>query len=287
MRPEPFNLIIKHSVLPKAVGTVIDIAPVIGANRSLWMLLEEQGGIFRFDADTGEFEKVAHSTLEPEPVTDSLFPPVRQRLHVSSRGEFVAVVNDYARYGQIIDTTSGEVTLSLDGGDCDPETVPLSFAFADHDSRVIAIHRTAWNRLDFSDPATGKLLSERGPTSYQYGEEQPENYLDYFHGALHVSPTSTQILDDGWVWHPVGEPVVWSLEQWFSENVWESESGPSKKAVCSRAYYWDKGMTWLDETRVAIGGLGDHDDEIIAGARVFDVTKPAVEGVLANGVGPR
>src|SRR5262249_48924840 len=153
----------------------------------------------------------------------------------------------------------GKVTLALDGGDYHPETVPFSFAFALVRGRLVAIHRAAWNRLDLSDPYTGELLSVRNPTGYQRGENRPVHYLDYFHGALYVSPNGIRILDDGWVWHPVGIPGTWSLEQWLSENVWESEDGTSRKVICSRDYYWDHAMTWLDDQRVAIGGLGEDD----------------------------
>jgi len=106
---------------------------------------------------------------------------VRRRLHVSRDGEFAAVVNDYGRHGQLVDLRSGNVTVELDGGDYDQDTVPFSFAFTNVGGRLVAIHRTAWNRLDISEPATGKLLTERGPTSYQHGEPRPEHYLDYFH----------------------------------------------------------------------------------------------------------
>jgi hypothetical protein len=237
------------------------------------LLLAEDGQIFRLDANTGECVHVANSSIpsEPdhEPWADRL---LRKRLHASKRGEFVAVVNDYGRYGQIIDLQSGEVTLSLDGGTYHAETVPLSFAFGNLNGRVVAIHRTDWNRLDFSDAATGKLLSERSPTSYRSGEKPPQHYLDYFHGALYVNPRATQIIDDGWVWHPVGIPTTWSLDRWFSENVWESEDGSTRKDVCARDYYWDHSITWFDDSRVAIGGIGDDDMEMIEGARIFDIT---------------
>jgi hypothetical protein len=183
------------------------------------------------------------------------------------------VVNDYGRYGQVIDLRSGEVTLTLDGGDYHPETVPLSFAFVDLDTSVVAIHRTAWNRLDFSDAATGKLLSERDLATYRSEEKQPEHYLDYFHGGLYISPAATRIVDDGWVWHPAGIPATWNLDRWFCENAWESEDGPTRMDVCARHGYWDLGITWLDESTVAIAGIGDGDVEMIDGARVFDVTR--------------
>src|SRR5262249_44448040 len=136
------------------------------------------------------------------------------------------------------------------------------------------IHRTAWNRLDLSDPASGRLLTERGPTSFRRGEERPEHYLDYFHGALYLSPQNRFVLDDGWVWHPVGIPRVWSLERWISDNVWESEIGAARLRLCARDYYWDHGMAWIDDARVAVGGIGDVDIEMIDGARIFDIPPP-------------
>ena len=278
-RSESFNDTLKETYLPAELGTIVDIAPVNHSLQSIWLLLGEDGRVFRLDADSGEFTHVAHSSVPAEPEHKPFAGrSLTKRLHASNSGEFIAVVNDYGRYGQIIDLRSGKVTASLDGGEYHPETVPLSFAFADVGTSMIAIHRTSWNRLDFSDPATGKILSSRGPTSYQRGESQPEHYLDYFHGALYVDPTSTHILDDGWIWHPVGVPTVWSLERWFSENVWESEDGSTKKNVCGRDAYWDQAITWLDANRIVIGGLGEGFIEIIDGARIFDVTASGEAG---------
>jgi hypothetical protein len=195
-------------------------------------------------------------------------------LHCSKRGEFAAIVNDYGRYGQVIDLRSRAVTIALDGGEYHSETVPFSFAFANVFGRVVAVHRTAWNRLDVSDPSTGELLTQRDSPSYRSGEQLPEHYLDYFHGALYVSPNGTNMLDDGWVWAPVGIPTVWSVESWISDNAWESEDGPTKKDLGACHYYWNRAAAWLDERRVAIGGIGNDDVEIIAGARIFDATLP-------------
>lgn len=272
VRPEPFHTTLKTTSLPKQLGTVLDIAPVNHSSESVWMILAAGGDIFRFNADTGNCDHVARSSVPAEPPTDWV-TTLRQRLHLSNRGEFIAVVNDYGRYGQIIDARTGKVTLHLDGGDYHQFTVPFSFAFAEADTRVIAIHRTAWNRLDFSDPADGRLLSERGPTNDQSGEASPDHDLDYFHGALHVNPSCPRIVDDGWIWAPLGVPQTWSLERWFSENVWESEDGPSKIDICARHYYWDCSMCWLDDARIVIAGIGDDDADMIDGARVFDVTR--------------
>lgn len=272
MNFDPCPTVIKTEI-PNNGNTIVDIAPVSQEKRSIWLSLAEDGGLLRFDAHSGRSELIRRIQLSSEstgePFAGHTLTP---HLHVSHNGEFAAVVNDYGQYGQVIDLRSGRVTLSLHGGDYFPETVPFSFAFASWQGNVIVIHRTAWNRLDISDASTGKLLSERGPTSYQSGEQRPQHYLDYFHGALYLSPNGTRILDDGWVWHPVGIPVVWSVDRWLSENIWESEDGATKRDVCARTWYWDHGVAWLNEDTVAIGGIGDDADKIVDGARIFDIT---------------
>ena len=236
-------------------------------------MLAEDGNLFRLDAHSGESELVGRAEIPSETLE---YPfdrhALRPHLHTSPNGQFVAIVNDYGRYGRVIDLRSGNVTLVLDGGDYYSETVPFSFAFACWDGQVVAIHRTAWNRLDVSAASDGRLLTARGPTGYREGEARPPHYLDYFHGALYLSPGGTHILDDGWVWHPVGVPAIWSLDRWLTEDVWESEDGASRRDVCARAYYWDHGAAWLNEATLAIGGIGDSDGEMTDGARVFDIT---------------
>lgn len=224
-------------------------------------------------------ELVARAKVPSEVTGDSFAGhTLTTRLHASRDGEFAAVLNDYGRHGQVIDLRSGKTTLRLDGGDYHPETVPFSFTFAIWQGQSVVIHRTAWNRLDISDASTRGLLSDRDRTSYRSGEQRPQHYLDYFHGALYLSPDGAYILDDGWVWHPVGIPVVWSVDRSLSENIWESEDGPTKREVCARSYYWDHGIAWLDERTVAIGGIGDDDTEMVDGAHIFDITSTGAAG---------
>lgn len=278
-RSEPFSVALRHTPLPKQAGTVVDLAPVGEDGRSTWILLSEEGVLTRFDADTGDSVRLASVSVDLETGHEPWCGhTLRRRLYASPRAEFAAVVNDYGRFGQIVDLRSGVATLALDGGDYHQDTVPFSFAFIRAHGRVLAIHRTAWNRLDVSDPATGELLTDRGPTSYGEGEQRPPHYLDYFHGALCLNLDGTWIADDGWIWHPVGVPTAWSVTRWLAENVWESEDGPTMKSLCGRTYYWDHAMAWLDGTRVAIGGIGDDDNVIVDGARVFDVTASADDG---------
>ena len=271
-RSEPFAAVVTTTTLPAAIGRVTDVTAIDAAPGLSWLLLADDGALIRFDAGTSEWRRLAEITVPAEPDRKTWRDhPLTRRLYSSPRGEFAAVVNDFGRWGQVVDLRSGRVTLSLDGGDYYPETVPFSFAFVQVRDRALAIHRTAWNRLDISDPATGELLTSRAPTSYSSGQPRPPHYLDYFHGALLVSPDSTRILDDGWVWHPVGIPYAWCVPRWL-ENVWESEDGQTRVDICPRDDYWNGPFAWIDEERVAVGGLGDDDIRMVPGARVFDVS---------------
>ncbi|WP_328744172.1 hypothetical protein OHT57_02485 [Streptomyces sp. NBC_00285] len=186
---------------------------------------------------------------------------------------FAAVVNDYGRFGEVIDLRTGEVTLALDNQGYHEETVPFSLEFGHSRGRCVVIHRTDWNRLDVSDARTGMLLTDRPSPEPAAEDAPPEHYLDYFHGALSVSPDGRRILDDGWIWHPIGAPIVWDLDPWTQGNVWESEDGPSRVDVCSRAYYWDHAMTWIDSVRLAVEGIGDDGLHMRPGARIFDTSR--------------
>jgi len=276
---EPFDRAVCETPIPNECKKIIDIAPIKHDSRSTWLLLGKDGELWRFDTQDGTAELVARTQVPSEVAGDAFAGhTLTTRLHATQDGVFAAVLNDYGRHGQVIDLRSGKSTLKLDGGDYHPETVPFSFAFATWLGKAVVIHRTAWNRLDISDASTGGLLSDRRPTSYRNGEQRPEHYLDYFHGALYLSPDGTHIVDDGWVWHPVGIPVVWSVDRWLSENIWESEDGPTKRDVCARSYYWDHGIAWLNERTVAIGGIGDDDTEMVDGARIFDITSTGTAG---------
>ncbi|MER6466701.1 hypothetical protein ACWC4D_06800 [Streptomyces sp. NPDC001288] len=260
--------------VPQGLGPVVDLAPLRDQRRPAWLALSEDGTISRWDMDAGAHEIVATTTVAAEPDREPWNGRhVRGHLHASHDGGFAAVVNDYGRSGQVVDLRTGEVTLTLDNQGGHEETVPFSFEFARSRGRCVVVHRTAWNRLDVSDAQTGVLLTDRSFPARTNTDAVPDHHLDYFHGSLYVSPDGRRILDDGWVWHPVGIPAVWDLGQWIEGNVWESEDGPSRIDVCGREYYWDHGMTWIDSTLIAVEGLGDDDEAMRPGARIFDTTR--------------
>ena len=46
-----------------------------------------------------------------------------------------------------------------------------------------------------------------------------------------------------------------------------------------RHYYWDHALTWVDDNRIAIGGLGDDDKDMIDGVSIFEVSLSGNGGV--------
>jgi hypothetical protein len=270
VRLETIDETIDEAPLPWPLEKVLDIAP-IEAEKASWLVVLRDGTVQRLDADSRSADHVCSIDLpraEPDhkPWNAHVLTP---RLHPSLDATFAAVVHDYGKHGRVYDLRTGRCTIELNGGGYYPETVPFSFAFVEHRDRTVAIHRNAWNRLDASDAATGQLLTDRGPTNYRRGEPRPEHYLDYFHGRLVVSPDGQRIVDDGWQWHPTGIPTVWDLGRWLDTNPWESEDGPSRMPLAYRDYYWDHEMCWLDSERIALSGIGEDDDWMIDGARVF------------------
>ncbi|MFI5707910.1 hypothetical protein [Kribbella sp. NPDC051620] len=260
--------------VPSDLGLIADLVPVDDGDRPVWLVLGEDGRISRWDLATGEHVSVGTTTVPAEPDREPWAGhELRRHLHASGDGSFAAVVNDYGRFGEVLDLRTGETTMLLDNQGYEEETVPFSLAFARRRGRDVVIHRTDWNRLDVSDAATGRLLTDRPAPLLTETEGRPEHYLDYFHGALRVSPDGRQVLDDGWVWHPVGFPAVWSLDRWIEDNVWESEDGPTRLDLCGRTDYWDHPMVWIDSVRVAVQGIGDDDVTIRPGARIFDTSR--------------
>ncbi|MCX5746777.1 MAG: hypothetical protein NT062_30245, partial [Proteobacteria bacterium] len=155
----------------------------------------------------------------------------------------------------------------------EPEHCAYALAFVEHGGRTLLVHAPAWNRLEAIDARTGEPRTARGPTTAGPDDATPPLHdLDYFHGGLEASPDDRWIVDNGWVWHPVGIVTVFSVDAWLGGNVWETEDGPTRRALAQRLYHWDKPVCWLDDHHLAIAGYGDDDAWLLPDAvRIFDV----------------
>ncbi len=273
-RPTDTTLLI--TPLPVEAMPARAVAPLDATGSRQWLILSGHGRIYRWDCDTGACELVGSTALTTKGQSPHTWGghEAALRIQASPSGRFVVVAVDYGTDGVVLDLSTGKEVLRLHGGTHHQNTVPFSVALTSFHGREILIHRTAWNRLDAVDLASGNTITTREfPASTDPAQRRPPHYLHYFHGALHLSPSGTRIADDGWIWSPVGAVTSWALEPWLTANPFESEDGATRMSLCAREYYWDHAMVWLDDDRIAIGGIGDDDLLIIPGARIFDLRR--------------
>lgn len=265
--------------LPWTGSPILD-ACTIHSDRAHLLVLTSDGALHGIDLDTGADVRLCSVALPDLALgrNSEHFGAARYRLHASSDGRYAAIVVDEGRNGIVVDTQSGAVTMHLDGGDYHEDTVPFSACFLRYKGRNVLVHRTAWNRLDAADPATGESLTDRHIAPSAVAGESSEHFLDYFHGQLRPSPDGSLLFDDGWVWQPVSIPRVWSVTHWLGGNPWESEDGPSIVDLTMRDD-WTTPACWISEQHLALWGLADWDEDEFAeigqgpGVRIFDVTQ--------------
>jgi hypothetical protein len=245
--------------------TILDLQPIRSEAGSAWLGLTETGKIIRIETEPFKFSIVCECPLNQDNFVS------KAGLRVSPDGDFAAILDVWGSTGVVINTWSGKVTLELNRGLYHVEQTVFPLAFFELNGKVWVVHQTDWNRLDISDPQTGAIVTSRTPTSYKTGEPTPVHYLDYFHGGLSVSPNQEWVVDNGWVWHPVGAVVTWNIKQWLNANVWESEDGASNKTLCWRDYFWDGPICWIDDHTLAVWGYGNDDEWLIPAVRLFDV----------------
>jgi hypothetical protein len=245
-----------------------------------WLVLTPDG-LAEIDGD-GDVRRIGPVELPTEPANTWAGRVPGPALHASRDGRFAGVVRDYGRHGVVVDVGSGKPVVALDRGAYHPETTPFPIAFIGTGTATVVVAATDWNRLDVFDAATGRLLTGR-ETDWAKDAERPEHYLDYFHGGLSVSPSGARLLDDGWVWHPVGVPKVIDVHAWLSGDTFAAEHGDD---LTYRDYAWDQPVAWLDERTVAIQRIGFDDEAMIDGVQIFDVVASKRIGIFAGPVGP-
>ncbi|RZS37876.1 hypothetical protein EV193_105436 [Herbihabitans rhizosphaerae] len=255
-RLEPADLTVRDEPVR---DDVLDLAPC----GSDWLLLRENP--VRLSTVDGSREIEVPVAFDEPPGFRGQHAP-RGALHASRSGRFAAVVTDHGQRGVVVNLHTAKVTLSMDRGTAHVEQTSFPLAFLEIGGREVVAHGTDWNRVDLSDPETGEPLTPR---------EHERHHLDYFYGALRASPDGRWLASDGWAWSPAGLPCSWNAERWLTENVWESEDGPTRRWLCQRWYHWNTGMCWLGDHTLAITGIGPDDEIMIDGVRIFDVSTGA------------
>ncbi|WP_436535562.1 hypothetical protein [Actinoplanes sp. HUAS TT8] len=184
------------------------------------------------------------------------------RLYV--HGPWVCVTERFGVNAALVDTTTGAVR-ELRREDYHSDVSSYSIGFLERDGQTLLLAQTAWNRLDVFDAWTGANLTEREVFNRDTGRSdergfrvfESQNYIDYFHSLLHVSPDSRRFLSNGWAWSPVDFVNVFSTEAFLSGY---EETGVSVSTAFG--YNWDRPCAFIgDRTFVlALDEQGDGTD---------------------------
>ncbi len=188
-------------------------------------------------------------------------------LEISKDGKIIAITNSKGQFGVVVNIEESKLLMRLDRGNYHVEYSIFPVKFFEYNNQQLLIHGTDWNRLDISNPNTNEVLTTRKIEKTIMGT----TILNYFHSDISISDNAEFVIDNGWVWHPVGEITIWSLQKWLKENSFESETGESLKSICRRYYFWEGSICWIDDRTVGVYGFGDDDDWIIPAIRVFDI----------------
>lgn len=96
-------------------------------------------------------------------------------------------------------------------------------AFVEKEGRILFICQTQWNRLDIFDAQTGENLTERQVYFRDTGKRtekgnivfDQQNYLDFFHSQLMVSPDGKHFLSSGWIWQPYDRIYLFPVDEFM------------------------------------------------------------------------
>lgn len=252
-----------ETIAVPGLRALLDLQPIGGDDRNRWLGIDEDNVLHVLDLE--------NRTIERSLGQAAALGMSQPRLHVAVGGRYVAIVQRHGTRGIVYDLDNDAHSIPLTRDGYCAEHCEFPFAFVERPGQTLFVHAPGWNRLELVDAETGTVLSARDAMTYETGDEQPQHYLDYFHCDLHVSPDQRRIAEYGWVWHPVGVAVAWSLDDWLT-NPFESEDGPSRKQLTAASYFWDGPMCWVSPERIAVWGFGSADTDMIPSAVIYDAT---------------
>ncbi|MCW5866735.1 MAG: hypothetical protein KIS61_05695 [Candidatus Eremiobacteraeota bacterium] len=164
--------------------------------------------------------------------------PLYEELTLVAREPYVAIASTFGTRGVVVDTATGQVSMSLERAPSPACRFPLGFT---RDGLLV-------HGPQLSDPASG------APVKTLHNPE------DFHQSSLSPSPDQGWLAMNGWVWHPMGEVRLLNL----------NEDRPSR-ALCRRDGLCDAPLVWLGPNRLGVWGLGELDVMLLPGLRVFDL----------------
>ncbi|MDQ8739317.1 hypothetical protein [Paenibacillus sp. LHD-38] len=233
---------------------IIDVQPIINESNK-FLILTTTRKIIELDTNENVFKELFVFDNEEIVFEEKV------SLLVSPNAELITVYNTFGRQGIVIDISSMKTIMRFNRDDYHYEQTIFPVAFVNYNAQLLLIHGTKWNRLDITNPIDNQALTDRDDPKFQLTQSKSirsEHYLDYFHGQLVVSPDNKWIVDNGWVWHPMGCVTGWSIHEWI-ENRWESEDGMSKKDLWCEKEDWNDPLCWISDNEIGLVGRNNYD----------------------------
>jgi hypothetical protein len=169
---QELELTLSHRTIeikPPLKSAIRKIIPMNRTQTSQWLAVLSSGEIVQLDLATGHVFTLAQIAPSKEFAFNEQTPLC---LHLSLDNHYAVVGDDKGAHGVVIDLYSGRITMVLNRGSYRNEHTPLPIAFFEHDDKPYLIHGTDWNRLDISDPSTGKLITKRAHETAEKGSGQ-------------------------------------------------------------------------------------------------------------------
>lgn len=175
--------------------------------------------------------------------TVAVLPALEGELELRALDGWACLAERFGLRAVLVDLASG-ATREYRREDYHCDVSSYSVAFLRLEGRIVAALQTQWCRLDFFDAETGDLLTAREIIRRQDGGK--ENFVDFFHSRLLVSPEHTRLVSNGWVWNPVDVLMVYRVEDFLAR--WE----PSGANFGGSGYNWDRPICFIGEDSLLV-----------------------------------
>lgn len=248
---------------------VVAVAPASHEDRPRWFAVTRDGTLRGFDLDDGS------TFFEPQKLPFNVEHEGGVTLVASPNGSYVAAVQTHGVQGALYEVATQRLLKPLERGDYHPEV--SAWCIALDDTRLLIA--TDWNRVEaWSLPSCERLR----PTS-------TETKYDYFYGSAELSPSKRWLASFGWHWHPIGALNFIDVEAWLASGEGDDGRPPVSKHSLY-AEWWDSGVCFLDDRRVAlIGDARDEDDDMLqtqTGLLLYDFVEGKHDAFFPGLLGP-
>lgn len=182
---------------------------------------------------------------------------------------YICVTERFGTHAAVVHHINGSI-YELTREDYHADVSSYSIGFIEHFGTVCLLHQTQWNRLDLLDLTTMEIVTKREiryekiKDSYQTEDGkiiaavyENENFLDYFHSLLEVSPNKTGFITNGWHWAPADNIKYSHINEFLTRY----ETGLKGIDYVMGGYNWDRPCAFIDETTFVIAA--DLEQEIV------------------------